>query len=404
MNIKRFNADFGNSTNNFMADGYYFEFPTNVIEISEETADKIFVSPISEHKDLLDRLMISTVIDGTTHYYLVGEISEMSKLSNHHVTQMHDKIKSAILFVSFLAAVAYYNAISSDMEDNLVEIENMSTMLPIWILKREQKFSIAQKKMEGKFIGVHDVKVHTLGIQKEIVIYVNNIKCKIESEVARYAIKYKMVSEENDRNTIAIEKRSVLEFQNNSVVLVDIGGGSTDAVKLGKGLASPLSRESFQVIDIEPFLGQLEKLRREKLLEYFHDLHSLEKFIVQNYKLQKYVFENENNGDKYDFTEQITELLKEYSSTIVSKLLSAFKPIGSEVIKFIYFGGEAPILQEFIKKTLLNHMNEQFARSNHLFLSDVILEDKKEVFKPTSRTINLTALEILSINDTNNLV
>ena len=53
MNIKRFNGDFGNSTNNFMIDGYYFEIPTNVVEISEKEASETFVSPITESKDLL---------------------------------------------------------------------------------------------------------------------------------------------------------------------------------------------------------------------------------------------------------------------------------------------------------------------------------------------------------------
>ena len=31
----------------------------------------------------------------------------------------------------------------------------------IWLLKREEKFSIAHKKMEEKFIGEHKVKVLT---------------------------------------------------------------------------------------------------------------------------------------------------------------------------------------------------------------------------------------------------
>ena len=317
---------------------------------------------------------------------------------------MHDKIKSNIPYVSFLGAVAYYSSLNSTKEDNQIEREYMSTMLPIWLLKREEKFSTAQRQMEARFLGEHTVKVHTLGMEKEINIIVNNVKCRIESEVSRHAIKYRMVTKDESPNTIIIEKRNDMGFVNNAVVLVDIGGGSTDAVKLGKGLTAPQSRDSFQVIDIEPFLGQLEKLRKEKLLEYFHDLHSLEKFIIQSYKHQKYIFANENNGQRNDFTEQITEVLNEYSSTIVSKLLTSFKPEGSEVIKFIYFGGESPILQEYIKSSLLNHMNEQFAKNNHLFLNDIIIDDRNEVFKPTSRTINLTALEILSINETKNLM
>ncbi|MGQ7188681.1 Alp7A family actin-like protein, partial [Escherichia sp. HC-CC] len=56
------------------------------------------------------------------------------------------------------------------------------------------------------------------------------------------------------------------------VVLTDIGGGSTDAVRLGKGLTTPKHRDSFQVIDIEPFLGYIDRFRKEKVLQYFKDL------------------------------------------------------------------------------------------------------------------------------------
>jgi len=54
---------------------------------------------------------------------LVGEIAELSKLSNNHVSEMHDKIKSNIPYVSFLGAVAYYSSLNSTKEDNKIEIE-----------------------------------------------------------------------------------------------------------------------------------------------------------------------------------------------------------------------------------------------------------------------------------------
>lgn len=398
MDIKRFNADFGNSTNNFMLDGYYFEIPTNVVEISEKEASETFVSPITESKELLDRLVISTNYEGQEKFYLVGEFAEKSKLSNIHVNTMHDKIKSVIPYASFLAAVAYYNNLKSSKEDNIVNIDYMSMMLPIWLLKRAEKFSIAENQMEKKFLGEHEVKIITLGMEKDIKINVEKSKCRIESEVARYAIKYKMTS--NDDNVIKIDKRQELvnKFSDYEVVLSDIGGGSTDAVLLGKGLTAPKGRDSFKVIDIEPFLGRLETLRKEKLLEYFHDLGALEKFIVANYKDQKYVLKDENTGESFDFTDIIKEMLQEYSDLLIFQIFNTFKT-KDKVIKFIYFGGESPVLKPYIKYSLLKNMTEQAVENNHFFLDEILEDDKKEIFKPTSRTINLTALEILSINE-----
>lgn len=400
MNIKRLNCDFGNSTNNFMIDGYYLEIPTNVVEISEEKANELFVSSIEAPEELLERLAISTEIEGQKKFFLVGEMAELSGLSNNHVSMMHNKIKSIIPMASFLGAIAYYNAINiSEDKDNEIIIDNMNMMLPIWLLKNEPKFSIAQNNMADRFKGEHNVTVITPGMERTLKISINNTKCRIESEVARHSLNYKLLSNEKDKSTIMIEPRELVQFAKFNTVLVDIGGGSTDAVKLGKGLKSPESRESFQVIDIQPFLGRLEQLRKEKLLEYFHDLRALENFVVQNYAQKKYILKDENTGEIYDFTEKINSFLQEYADILVQKLLTAFIPEGNEVIKFIYFGGEAPILEPFIKESLLNHMNENASENNHFFLNKLIEEDKKEKFPPDSRTINLTALEILSINE-----
>ncbi|RMD00267.1 hypothetical protein D9O40_10575 [Clostridium autoethanogenum] len=398
MNIKRFNGDFGNSTNNFMIDGYYFEIPTNVVEISEKEASETFVSPITESKDLLDRIVISTNYEGQERFYLVGEFAEKSKLSNTHVNTMHDKIKSVIPYASFLAAVAYYNNLKAPKDDNIVNINYMSMMLPIWLLKRAEKFSIAESEMEKRFLGEHQVKIITLGMEKDITINVEKSKCRIESEVARYAIKYKMTS--TDDNIIKIDMRQELlnRFNDYEVVLSDIGGGSTDAVLLGKGLTAPKGRDSFKVIDIEPFLGRLETLRKEKLLEYFHDLGALEKFIVANYKEQKYVLKDENTGESFDFTDTIKEMLQEYSDLLIFQIFNTFKT-KDKVVKFIYFGGETPVLEPYMKSSLLKNMTEQASENNHFFLDEILEDDKKEIFKPTSRTVNLTALEILSINE-----
>lgn len=396
MKIRRFNADFGNSTNNFMIDGYYFEIPTNVVEISKQEADRMFVSPISEKEELLERIMISIGEEENEKFYLVGKLAEGHEIESH-VNTMNDKIHSIIPYASFLAAIAYYNTIKTEDKDNEIEIENIKMMLPIWLLRRAEKFSIAQNEMAERFIGEHKVKILTMGMEKELKVTVKNSKCKIESEVARFALKYKMVQEE--ANTIKIEKREEIKvFENFETVLSDIGGGSTDCVILGQDLTAPKERDSFKVIDIQPFLGRLEVFRKDKLLQYFSNVKELESFIVKNYSKQKYVLEDLNTGKTYDFTKEITEMLQEYANKLVTQISSTFMKKDS-VVKFIYFGGETPILKPFMKKSLLNTISEKALEENHFFLDELFDNQNTEVFKPTSRTINLASLEILSLND-----
>ena len=93
MKIGRKVADFGNSFNNFMVDGYYIELATNVVKISKKKAEDLLVDRISRPEDLLDRLLISTEIEGEESFYLVGQLAEDNQLANSHVNKMHDKIK-----------------------------------------------------------------------------------------------------------------------------------------------------------------------------------------------------------------------------------------------------------------------------------------------------------------------
>ncbi|MGQ7115217.1 Alp7A family actin-like protein, partial [Escherichia sp. TWPC-MK] len=86
------------------------------------------------------------------------------------------------------------------------------------------------------------------------------------------------------------------------------------------GVVSPFPkrRDSFQVIDIEPFLGYIDRFRKEKVLQYFKDLRTLETFIVKNYKDQEYVLTDENTGQEHDFTSEIVETLQEYAKFLVA--------------------------------------------------------------------------------------
>lgn len=400
MKVERLNADFGNSTGNFLSDSYYFEIPTCVVEISKEQADSLLPNQVEDTADLLNRLLISTTINNEEKFFMVGKLAETSPYANSHVGKMHDKINSIIPYVTFLAAMTYVYKISKD--DNLestIEVDNMKMMLPVWLLKKEDKFSIAQSKMANRFIGEHTVKLLTPGMETELTITIKNAKCHIESEVGRWALKYKMVKNE-EKNVTVIEKRpEARKFDDNKTVLIDIGGGSTDGVLLEKGLNTPVSADSFQVIQVEPYLGRLEKLFKEKLIEYFSDLRSLEQFIVDHYVRQSYVFKNPNTGTSVNLTEPIVQMLQEYSDVLVYKVMESFKGNVKEALKFIYFGGEAPILEPYIKQCIARNTNEGIMENNHYFLSDLLEEQENEVFRPTARTINLTALEILSLNE-----
>lgn len=401
MKIERLNCDFGNSTFNFLFDSYYFDIPTCVVEIKKEKAESHFTNAVEDVEDLLDRLLIKTNIDNTERYFLVGKLAEDNPYSNSHVGKMHDKIKSDIPYAGFLAAVAYYYKVKNPKGENVaqVEIENMKMMLPIWLLKKEDKFSVGQNKMANRFAGEHTLTLLTSGMETELTINVNASKCYIESEVSRWALKYKMINDVENEIT-KIEKRSeAKKFDNNETVLVDIGGGSTDAVLLTKGLNTPVSKDSFQVIQITPFLGRLEQLLKEKLIEHFSDLRSLEKFIVANYKNQKYILKNQNTGEKFNLTDPIVEMLQEYAELLIYKVMEPFSSHSKEEIKYIYFGGESPILAPYMKESIKNKTNEEIMENNHFFLSELLDDDNAEVFKPAARTINLAALEILSLNE-----
>lgn len=397
MIIKRFNADFGNSTQNLMIDGYYFEIPTNVAILSKEEAEAYFVGSIEDPSQLLDRMMISTEWEGEVKYFLVGKEAENSNNREHHHERMHDKINSEIPYVGFLAAVAYYYTMHRNgQQSSEVTIEKMNMMLPIWLLTKEEKFSIAQRKMENRFIGEHTFSIITPGVQREIKVTVQNAKCRIESEVSRFVLKYRIIRTENG-SKIELRKEAI-RFNKRNVVLVDIGGGSTDAVGLGEGLTNPKNRDSFKVIDIKPFLGYLEDFRKKKLIGIIDNLRILERLIIDGYEKGKYKFVNKNTGFETDITGIVEEALNEYAKFLVKEVTRSFSSEDTVYI-FIYIGGEAPILQPYIKHHLAKNISTKLVETNHLFLDDIIDPVGDEEFVPTPRTTNIAALEIISLDE-----
>lgn len=407
MEISRMNSDFGNSTGNFLGSGYYFEIPTNVVEVTKEIAEGYFTSEVHEATDLLERLLISTEIDGVERYFVVGKLAEGGEFSNMHVDEMHDKLTSHVPYAMFLASIAYQYRVKAEepKAKDEVNITRMKMMLPIWLLTREDRFGIALERMADRFRGEHKMKLLTAGMETELTITVDNSGCHIEGEIARLSLKYKLVNEpgedgSSEKKTKLVPREETAElFKNVETVLVDIGGGSTDAVLLAKNLAAPVSRNSYQVIAIKPFLGKLSELYKNKLINYFTDLRALEQFLVDNHKTHRYVLKNANTGQEIDLTGQITSMLRDYADVLVQKVLHTFSKMSTAPLKFVYFGGEAPILGDYIKEAVTRLTSAEIAQNNHLLLSEVIKVDPNEVFAPVSRTINLNALELLSVKE-----
>jgi plasmid segregation protein ParM len=380
MDIKRQNVDFGNSIFQTLVDGYYFEIPTNVVEITKEKAEGHFPTTFEDPQSLLQSLLISTTINGEEKFYLVGDSAENQVLGNIHINKLHDKTESEIPYVMFLASVAYYNLLKGNgKEDNRVNIDYFSTMLPIWLLKKTNKFSEMQNKMAGRFKGEHQVKVLTPGLERVVTIHVETSKCRIESEVARWAIK---------KDFDLQDRAEANAFQNNETLIVDLGGGTVDLALLQTGLQAPKSRDSFNCFTDISYLKHIEKLRSEKLLEFFDEVRSLEEFIINNIDKTKMEQLDGNSGKKVDLTEQIHESLREYTQILLTKIENTFPSPKDKVYKYVYIGGIASILKRFIQETIDTRYGAEIREQNHLFL-------------PETRKLNLFGLEIISRHETN---
>ncbi len=149
MKISRFNKDCGNSVDMNIMDGYLFDFPTNVVELQKEAADSFFTDAVTAPEEFKKRILLSTTVEGEgkERYFLVGDIAASQLLANNHINKLHNKITSHIPYITFLAAVAYYHALyAKDKKDNTIEIDYFSTMLPIWLLKKESNLGRLKKR------------------------------------------------------------------------------------------------------------------------------------------------------------------------------------------------------------------------------------------------------------------
>jgi hypothetical protein len=377
--IKRFNKDSGNSIEQFMVNGYYFELTTNVVELSVKEANAHFTSRIDDPKEFLKNVLISSVIDDRERFFLIGEAAENHQLGNKHIAKLHNKVESEIPYICFLAGVAYYHVLHAESPDQSnVEIDYFSTMLPIWLLKKADKFSDMQEQMAARFRGEHNVTIFTPGAERTLSIKVATSKCRIEGADARWAIKKNFRLENNDLAN---------QFNDFDTLMHDIGAGTCDLAFLPAGLKAPKNRDALQSLTDISYLKHIEKLRTEKLLEFFPDVRSLEKFIYENIDKSEMRLLDGKSGKTTDLTKVIHESLRNYAEIYNAKIENTFPLPQGKMYKNVYLGGNGAVLQKFIEEVIAEKYGEEIQQQYHIFL-------------PDARKLNLYALEILSLNET----
>jgi plasmid segregation protein ParM len=377
--IKRFNKDSGNSVEQFMVNGYYFEIITNVVELSEKEAYAHFTSRIDDPKDFLKNILISTVLDDQERFFLVGEAAEEHQLGNKHISKLHNKAESEIPYICFLAGTAYYQILQAeDSNQSNVEIDYFSTMLPIWLLKKADKFSEMQEQMAARFHGEHNVTIMTPGAERTLSIKVATSKCRIEGADARWAIKKNFKLEDNELAD---------QFNDFDTLMHDIGGGTCDLALLPAGLKAPKNRSALESLTDISYLKHIETLRTEKLLEFFPDVRSLEKFIYENINNSKMELLDGSSGKMTDLTKVIYDSLRSYAKIYNAKVENTFPLPQGRMYKNVYIGGNGTVLKKFIEEAIKEKYGEEIQEQYHIFL-------------PDAGKLNLYALEILSLNET----
>src|SRR5690625_545680 len=130
MKLSRWVSDFGNSINQHMIDGSYFEMPSSVHEVEEMDVEGLFVESVPQ-EDLLQQLVIRTKINGECRYFKVGEKAKADILGNAHIDRLHDKTESVTVWVTWLAGIAFFHAYKyPEKESDQIDIQYFLTMLP----------------------------------------------------------------------------------------------------------------------------------------------------------------------------------------------------------------------------------------------------------------------------------
>lgn len=375
--IDRWVADFGNSTNQQMINGYYFEMPSSIYEITKEDAEGLFAQSVDKDA-LIDQLVVRVPIGGKDRFFKVGNKAKADVLGNRHIERLHDKTESLTVWVTWLAGMAFYHAYQFPFKkEDTVEVQYFGTLIPVWLAKRAKKFTEILSKMADRFISEEGLEVELLtpDFERILKIIVQEAKARVEGETARYALKYDL---ELNKNEEQMKKHEAA-----ITVIDDLGGQTQDLSKLRPGLKKPASADDYASFTDKSFLKMLEDLRITKLMTHFNDLRSLEEFVRHNIKSKQFIYTDPTTKQEVDFTAEIEVMLKEYVKIASEKCLTAFQYGLGEEVYFLHIGGVAEEVQGYMMEYLVQKLGEEIAEKYH-------------VFPEHSRKFNIHGLEIVA--------
>lgn len=380
MKIKRKVADLGNSTSQFMIEGYYFEMPSSCTEITREEAEAEFADAV-DFKNLLKELVLRVKLNDQDRFFKVGEKAKKDAFGDEHIKSLHDKTKSVKTLVNWLAATVYYHVFKTKEYDptaeDKVEIDFNLTMLPVWLLKRGNNFKETLQKMADRFTEPFEVELITPNFNRTLTIQVQTSKCRIEGETARLALK-------RDLELKVLDEADI--YKDCLTIISDLGGQTHDVTLLPKDLKSPGGRDDFESFTDQTFLHSLDRLRKTKLMTHFTNVRDLEKFVGDNVSKRKFIYVNPTTGQTIDFTDEIEYVFKQFAHIVVENTLTAFELPSSVKVKIVWIGGVSESLQDYIKEYITEaYCDERLA--DHIFPSN-------------ARKLNIHALEIIAKDET----
>ncbi|WP_168121921.1 hypothetical protein [Paenibacillus sp. HB172176] len=375
MNISHWVADFGNSLGQHMIDGHYFEMPSSISEVTEKEFNGMFAHQVKEQLD--EHLVIKWTEGETSRYFMVGKKAQAELLGNAHIYALHDKTSSMTVWITWLAGLALYHASKyPELEEDRIEVEYFGTLLPVWLVKKASSFREKLAEMASRFRTELTFELLTPGAARKLHVHVKHTECRVEGENARHALKYDLEGNLSDE---------AHRYKEAYVVMNDIGGQSQDLCKLQPNLNGAQTADDFSSSTDQSYLAVLEKLRTDKLMDYFQSVRALEQFVLTHIRTRSYLYTNPITHTTVDLTELIEPVLYDFSEVAMQKALQSFSFKQGDQVYYVHIGGVNQLLIHYTKTYLVQHLGKEVAEQYHLFPED-------------SRKLNIFASAIVAKN------